>query len=329
VTFLLIWGLVIGTGFVLGCTIITDKSIVNWFIKKSGIALNTKFAIQSLSGLLLLPLIAWLVTNHGWRITCVIAGAVIAVIGSTLVWFFVRPHPPEHYGLLRDGENKQTETVGPETRSPAQTEAVEFTLKQTMKTPTYWLMISLAYISGMVMPIMGAHCIPFLTDKGISPVQAAGMMGLMTTVSVPSRLATGFIIDKIATRHMRYILMAGYFLQATGVALFLLHRTTPMIYVWFILAGLGGGISQSVNLPLWARYFGRKAYGSILGSMMAMNMPIGLAAPIFVGWIYDTTGSYMSIINWMAPLLLITGFVAYFILPPKPPEVADSARMVI
>jgi MFS family permease len=43
---LLIWGLLIGVGFSLGFSIILDRAIVDWFVKKSGVALNVKFGIQ-------------------------------------------------------------------------------------------------------------------------------------------------------------------------------------------------------------------------------------------------------------------------------------------
>jgi len=333
--FLLVWGLVIGSGFSLGCTIITDKAIVNWFIRKSGIALNIKFAIQSLSGLLLLPVIAWLIATQGWQLTCLVSGIVIALVSSPLVWFFIKPHPPEHYGYLPDGVDKKGEApdtnqiIGKGVGYAGGAEAVEFTLRQTMKTPTFWLIVSMAYISGLVMPIMGVHCIPFLTDMGINSVKAASMMGLMSVVSVPARLVTGFIVDRMKTSHLRFIIAAGYLLQAIGVAAFLLNKSTAMIYVWFLLTGIGGGISQSVSLPMWARYFGRKAFGSIIGSAMAMNMLVGLIAPIFVGWVYDTTGSYMGIIPWIAPLLAATGLVACFILPPKLPALATTASQVV
>ena len=333
--FLVAWGLVIGAGFSLGCTIITDKAIINWFVKRSGIAINTKFAIQSLSGLLLLPLIAWLITTQGWRVTCIIAGVVIAVVSFPLVWFFVKPHPPEYYGFLPDGATIKGEAVGANqiidkgANHASKAEVVGFTLRQTMKTPAYWLIISLGYISGLVMPVMGVHCIPFLTDMGINPVKAAAMMGLITTVGVPARLVIGFIIDRVKTGHLRFIMVVGYLMQAIGVTTFLVSKSTAMIYVWFLLAGIGGAVSFGVQLPMFARYFGRKAYGSILGSWQMMNVPIGLVAPIYVGWVYDTTGSYMSIFGLLAPLLAVSGVVACFILPPKPPaQISDVPRIV-
>ena len=332
---LVVWGLVIGAGEYLACTIITDKAIVNWFIKKSGIALNTKFAIQSLSGLLLLPIIAWLVITQGWQVTYIIAGVVIALVCIPLASFFVKPHPPEYYGLLLDGVTRKGETTGANqfidkgVNNADSAEAVEFSFRQVIKTPAYWLTIAVMLIPGLAVPLMSVHCIPFLTDMGIDPVKAASMMGLISAVSMPARLATGFIVDRVKTNHLRFIILTGYLLQAIGVAGFLVNKSTAMIYFWFILYGIGQGISLGVILPLRARFFGRKAYGSILGLSSAVQVPIGSIAPVYVGWVYDATGSYISLFSLLAVLLTISGVVACFILPPKPPARVTDVRQTI
>jgi sugar phosphate permease len=317
-SYLIVWGILIGTGHTLGCTIITDKAIVNWFVKKSGIALNTKFAIQSLSGILLLPVIAWLVENKGWQETCVIAGIAIAVVSLPLTWFFVKKHRPEHYGLLPDGA-KTIENTNGEIHDIQNNEEVEFTFRQTMKTPSYWMIITIGVIFNLAAPIMNVHCIPFLTDLDIDPVKAARMMAIILTAGIPARLIGGYFVDRVKKGQLRFIIAFGYMLQAIGILTYLVSRSVDMIYVWFLLFGFGQGISQSVQLPLYARYFGRKAYGSILGSTMAMSVPTGLIAPVYTGWVYDTTGSYIDVFTLFAVLLGIAGFVSFLIIPPKPP----------
>jgi len=318
-SFLLVWGVIVGTGFSMGFTMITDRALVNWFVRRSGIAINTKFAIQSLSGLLLLPAIAWLITARQWRFTCVIEGIIIAAVCLPLVWFFVKPRRPEHYGLLPDGMAAATRdkpAVGQGT-STAVAGVTEMTLRQSTRIPAFWLLIAVGYVSGIVMPMMGAHCVPFLTDRGMSAIEASSVMGLMATVSIPARLVTGYIVDRLQTDRLRFIMTAGTLLQTVGVSIFLLHESTATVYLWFILYGVGGGINQSANLPLLARYFGRKSFGAIIGISQAIMLPVGLVAPIYVGWVYDTSGSYMSIVTLMAVLTTASAVITCFILPPK------------
>jgi MFS family permease len=317
--FLIAWGLLVGIGFSFGCTFVTDTAIVKWFVRKSGIAINIKFAAQGLSGLCILPVIAWLTNSQGWRFSCVIAAIVIAVVCLPLTWFLIKPQRPEYYGLLPDGDTKTKAIIEQQQNNilSANNESDEYTFKQTLSTFTYWLLTLISYLAAVAAPIMGVHCIPFLTDRGIAPVQAAGIMAITLTAGIPARLITGFILDRVKTINLRFIIAAGFMVQAVGVVLFLISNSTTMIYVWFFMYGVGNGMTQGVVIPLWARYFGRKAYGAILGSTMAANVPIAVAAPVLIGWIYDRSGSYTSVIIALAVSSFVASIISVMIRPPK------------
>lgn len=318
---LVAWGILIGIGYSMGFTVITDKAIVNWFVKKSGVALNVKFAMQSISGMVLLPVIAWLINHYGWRWTCLIAGITISVVCLPLVWIFIKPKRPEYYGLLPDGE-----TGTGLTRSEPADENIalstwearpQFTLKQSLKSRTFWMMILLFTFSGLASPIMTVHCVPFLTDMGISSVQAASMMSIWLTCSIPVRIITGFVVDRLKTRDLHFLLVAGYLIQALGVGLYLLTRNSAMIYVWFILYGIGSGLSSAPFLTMLADYFGRRSFGIIIGVIMLLNLPVNLAAPVYVGWVYDSTLSYTNVFTLFGILLVCSAAVSGFITQPK------------
>jgi MFS family permease len=318
---LVAWGVLIGIGYSLGFTVILDRAIVNWFVKKSGIALNVKFAIQSVSGMVLLPVVAWLIDTQGWRTTCLIVAIVIAVVCFPLVWFFVKPKHPEYYGMLPDGvsakdqlpKDRLAEANAPSTKEGGP----QFTVKQTLKTYTFWLMIVLFVFSGLASPIMNIHCVPFLTDMGISSVQAASTMSIWLTCSIPSRIIVGFITDRLKTGQLHFLMAAGYFLQAIGVAIFLFTKNPAMIYVWFVLYGIGSGLAAAPFMTMIADYFGRKSFGSIIGTILLLNLPITLAAPVYVGWVYDSTGNYTNVFTLFAILLAASALVTCFITMPR------------
>jgi len=320
VLLLVAWGILIGIGYSLGFTVITDKAILNWFVKKSGIALNVKFAIQSVSGMVLLPFLAWLIESYGWRWTCLITGIIMAAICFPLILVFVRPRRPEHYGLTADGiaaQNPQKAEENGETFSSTKEGSPQFSLKQAMKSHSFWLMILLFTLAGLAAPIMSVHCVPFLTDRGISAVQAASMMSIWLTCGIPARIIVGFIVDKLKTGQLHFLVGAGYLLQAIGVALFLILKSESVIYVWFVLYGIGSGLSAAPFLTMLADYFGRRSFGSIIGMIMLFNLPVTLAAPVYVGWVYDSTGSYNNVFTIFASLLVAASAVALFITVPR------------
>jgi MFS family permease len=321
--FLVVWGLILGAGQAFACTIPPVKQIINWFVRKSALAISITFTIQLASGLILLPLVAWLTISYGWRTTCIVTGVTVAVIGFPLAWFLIKQHRPEHYGLLPDGDKKKETIIGTigsfekETKVVGSEEAVELTLRQALKTSGFWVMIATSYINTLVTPIMTVHLIPLLTDTGLSPVKAAGLMSIWLTAAAPARLITGIIVDRVKKGRLRYIYAISFFLQAFSFAAFMVNKSMPMVYVWLILYGFGAGANFSSLLPTMPRYFGRKAYGKIDGMRWMVMVPIGLVAPIYIGWIYDNTGSYLSLITLFAVLLAVAGVVACFMLPPK------------
>jgi cyanate permease len=252
---------------------------------------------------------------------------VVFLVSVPLTWFFIRPHRPEYYGLLPDGDSKAVakyQTDSKLTLPADRYELTEFTFRQTVRTSSYWLYIVIIAISNFCTPMMNVHFVPFLTDGGIEPIQAASMLGLIFTLNIPARLIGGFVADRVKTGQLRYIIALGVFLQACGVATYLVCRNIQGIYAWIILYGFGLGVAQSSLFPLIVRYFGRKAFGSITGLTAMLQMPVGLLSPIFIGWTYDNYGSYTHIIVIMAVVLTAGGIIAFFIRRPKLPELTSD-----
>ena len=331
----LVWGVMMGTGANMALGLPIDVSISNWFVRKRGRALSIKWMLSGLSGMLILPMVAWLITTQGWRTTCLIGGIVMGLVGLPLAWFFIKQRRPEYYGLLPDGATMTTEPVDADemiqrgAEYAAEVEEVEFTLRQALKTRTYWLMLLIGVLPDLMYPVMGIHIIPFLTDRGIDPLTAAGMLAIMVTAGIPARFASGFIVDRVQRDHLRYLLGAIPLVQALGLTIFLLNQTTAMVYVWFILWGTGFGANLTIGTTVTVRYFGRKALGSIDGSYGLFFLPIGVIAPIYIGWLYDTSGSYILAFTLLAISLTVTGFLFPFIKPPKPPTEITDVRQVI
>lgn len=335
-SFYLVWGLMLGTGCNIALTLPIDTTISNWFVKKRGVALSIKWIFSGISGVAIMPMIAWMTTTYNWRMACTFGGIVMAVVGLPIAWFCFKPHRPEYYGLLPDGARITSQdkhdgesTVARGVKYALEIKEVEFTVRQAIKTRSYWLLILVNSIHGLVVPVMSIHCIPFLTDRGIEPVKAAAMMSIWITASLPTRFIGGLIADRLKANQLRFLTAISYFLQAVGVLFFLKYQTTEMIYVWFILYGFGQGINTTSQSVIRARYFGRKAFGSIHGIAQLIQTPIGVVAPIYAGWVYDTTGSYLTAFTQFAILLGVATVLAIFILPPKPPEKITDIRQIV
>lgn len=339
IAFYLIWGGLLSIGCNITLTLPLDVTISNWFVKKRAKALSIKWIFSGLSGVMVMPLIAWMTNTYDWRTACTVGGIVMGVVGLPIAFFLIKPRRPEYYGLLPDGaaiaeevQSSQEKMLEKGIQYAAEVKEVEFTLRQAMKTRTYWLLLLSQTIPQLVAPVMNIHCIPFLTDKtgmNLDPVKASGIMAMMLFAGLPTRFVGGWIADRISISHVRFILTVSYSLQALSVFLFLTHQTLFMVYIWFILFGLSQGLMFVVGPFMSTRFFGRKAIGSIQGVSAMLMTPIGVFAPFYAGWIYDTTGSYIQAFWQLAILQGVAAVLTLFLLPPKPPENITDVRSIV
>ncbi len=333
--FYVVWGIVLGTGVNIALSVPLDTAISNWFVKKRGVALSLKWIGSGLSGVIGLPLVSWLITVQGWRTTCVIGGLVMALVGLPLAWFCLRPRRPEYYGLLPDGATTEDETtdisqmIDRGVAYAASAEEREFTIRQAIRTPTYWLLLAAQAAHNLVAPSINMHSIPFLTDMGIDPLKAAGIMVILVASSIPARFVGGLITDRIGTNRLRFLMAVAYLLEGAGIAIFLLNPSMATIYIWFVVYGIGYGTGLTVSSVIRARYFGRKAFGSIYGTSMMLLAPAGVLAPIYAGWVYDTNGTYLPAFTLFAILLAVAVIILPFARPPKPPAQVTDIRKIV
>lgn len=324
-SFYLIWSVIFSTGINVSLGMPLDVAITNWFVKRRGTAFSIRWVFSGLSGVIGLPIVAWLIVAYGWRMACVVGGVILWVVGLPLVWFFIKAKRPEYYGLLPDGaavKADSTEEILEAGKDYVQEVGeVEFTAREAMMTGAFWLLIVSYMLHGALYPVMNIHCIPFLTDRGMDPLVAAGTMSIFITASIPARFLGGVIVDRVRTGSIRFMMAGSYLLQSIGVTVFLLNSQSMIaLYAFFILYGVGMGAAMPMAPVIRSRYFGRTNFGLIAGISQAMNMPVGIAGPILAGWIYDTTGSYMLAFTLFAVLLGGAALTMSFVRPPRPPK---------
>jgi MFS family permease len=106
-------------------------------------------------------------------------------------------------------------------------------------------------------------------------------------------------------------------LQAIGIGTFLLSQNTASVYVLLILYGFSSGVVTPLVIVILGRYFGRKDFGSIFGTCLLLTAPLSLLAPVYAGWIYDTTGSYTTALTVFAVLAAVAALIVCLVRAPK------------
>lgn len=319
------WGVLIGLGLNIGLTVACDKSINDWFIRRRGLAQGIKFTLISIFGIVVLQVITPLVELEGWRFTCLLWG-IIMFASVPFSYMLIKPQRPEYYNLLPDGAevslNGEEDKGGIDERGAgyaAKLEETEYTFKQAIKTSTYWLLIVGFSAHNFIAGGFNVHIFPFLTDMKIEEAAASGMMSMMIFFTIPARFFGGLIADRVPKNRIQFLLLGSFLLQVIGLGTYLWYQNLPAVYVLLACHGFSSGAVTPLVIVMIGRYFGRKSFGSILGTVIAVLAPMGLLSPVYYGWVFDNTGSYNIAFITALVFAALAALLMFFVRSPKPP----------
>jgi len=327
--YFVVWGFLIGSGINLSLTVTVDKTIINWFIRKRGLAQGIKFGLIGVGGVVVVPVVTWLVLWQGWRVTCLIWGALLLLL-SPLILAFVKTKSPEHYGLLPDGEKLDLyphenveDVIEKGAGYAASFDEVEFTFKEAWGTRAFWLFAVSVAINTFVNGGISIHVVPFLTDIGIGEATAGAMLSMQVFFSIPSRFFGGVLADRLGKQNLPRVIGISALFIAIGIKIFLVYQTLFSVFVFLIVMGFCGGLYTPILTVALGRYYGRNSFGSIFGVLRALQAPLAFTAPAYSGWVYDTTGNYVAAFNQFVVLMIISSLCLLCIRPPTRKDMAE------
>jgi len=332
--YLLVWGIVVSVGFNLGMWGPLGTAMNNWFVKKRGLATSTCRVIIAAGSSFIPILMLTLITQFGWRMAALVSGLVTLIIGIPLTWFFVRPRRPEFYGLMPDGAKVDDETVkekdtliraGQEYAAKT-TGETEFTLRQAFRTKAYWISKVAAWPERIAGPLFTMHLVPYLVSVGIDRFDATVALGLMVFMSIPGRLVGGVLSDRVSLYRLKYIRILARVIEWVGLLILAYARDIWMVYAYSVIRGTGSGMNIGAGSQIITRYFGRKSYATITGLSAMFGIPVGAIAPVYVGWVWDTYGSYEVAFTHASILYIIGTIMWYFYNPPKRVDVIGDVK---
>ncbi|HEY42022.1 MAG TPA: MFS transporter [Dehalococcoidia bacterium] len=321
VSLYLIFGLVMSIGFNLGFMHATSAAVAKWFVKKRGRALSFLIVGNGVGGAILVPVIAWLITQYDWRVATIILG--IATLAIPLPLSFIVRSTPEEMGLQPDGEvikHKDTTTELDYSLASSADDAlldeVNLTVREALKTRAFWVYAISMILRACILSSIVIHQIPHLTDIGIPYQTASNVLGLMVLMSIPGRFLFGWLGDRFSKR---FLLFLSCILQGIGIFIFINASTLPLLYLFVVVYGLGYGGAIPLTVALRADLFGRTNYATIAGITMSLAMIGTVTAPLFAGYLYDTTQSYSLAFYIFIAMIVLSGFFFLMIPPTSQP----------
>lgn len=274
--------------------------VAKWFRRNRGKAMGWMFVGATFSGIFL-PLLALSIESIGWRTTLLFCSTGIIIIGipATIV---VRSNP-EPYGFLPDGDQPESANIG--TDQPNNQVKVSSiygaTVMEAISTPAFWILATIFGLLAMSTSAMFLHQVPYFESIGFSRASATTTIATFTLLSGIGRLGFGWLMDYVDPK----LALAGLgVLTVIGLLslLFITEYWHTLIYA--LLLGIAFGGSIPARPILTSEYFGTKAFGSITGLMQSLGVVGAFIAPVLMGYLFDTSGSYRLAI------LILSGLIA-------------------
>jgi MFS family permease len=110
-----------------------------------------------------------------------------------------------------------------------------------------------------------------------------------TAIALPSQFIAGRLADRLPKPPVVFVCMM---FQSVSLAIIALAETIPLAFLFAVLYGIGFGGRTVVLTALRGDYFGRRAFATIMGLSQFPNNIAMIGAPLFAGFMFDTTGSY-------------------------------------
>ena len=253
------------------------------------------------------PIMGVLINTAGWKGTFWITAAVSGVVMAVLIVFF-RNRPSDKglqpYGAL------PSDLV--EVRKSIDKSRAEVFARYIRETKAYWNMSSIHFLGCVGHAIILVYIIPMAVLQGVSLVAAAGLLTVISAVSVLGRLVTPILSDNVGTKPTMTV---AYVMQGVMVVMLFWTQDLWQFYVFAIAFGIGYG-GEAGGFPILNRkYFGHAPVGSAYGFQM-LGAGLGMALGGWIGGvIFDILGGYevALIISIMASL---AGAVSIVMLEP-------------
>ncbi|HEX3570204.1 MAG TPA: MFS transporter [Acidobacteriaceae bacterium] len=271
------------------------RVLANWFDRKRGLALGLASTGIGLGAFIGPSLAQVFIDRFGWRLAFVGLAATTLLIALPVVALFLVERP-EQLGLRIDGAE------GHEPIDAGRTVASGMTVREAIRTPTFWLLCGIFFVVGACGNGTAAHVVPLLTDAGESTRSAAFAASMFGFASIFGRVGNGYLVDRFFAPRV----IACMFGAATvGIAMLWLGCAGTAAYVAMFLVGLAIGAESDVMPFLISRYFGMRSMGELFGCAFGSYTLGNATGRYLVAAGFDATGSYRIPLAYATAALMV------------------------
>ncbi len=258
-----------------------SRVLSTWFDARRGAAFAVLLSGGAL-GAMVFPLVAQaLISAAGWRKAFAVLGAMALAIGLSL-GFWVR--------------ERSTRTRSERLTAPG-VSAVE-----GLRSRIFWIIVCVLFLCSISQNGAIAHLSPLLTDRGLSPGNAAFAASALGGATLGGRLFTGWLLDRHFAPRIAFCVLS---VAAVGTLILSSARSVLAGVLGAACIGIGMGGEADITPYLLSKYFGLRSFSTLYGFTWTAYAVAAAIGPVIMGKAFDLTGSYQTLLVELAVTTLI------------------------
>jgi ACS family glucarate transporter-like MFS transporter len=293
------------------------RTIYSWMpVKERGITQGINFSGSRIGSAFALPVVAWMITEIGWRTSFYILGG-IGMLWSAAWYAFFRDNPEDHPNI----SEAEKELILAE-RQEQSTEKASISASIVFSSKNVWIAMSQYFASNFTFFFTLTWLLPYVKETYNLGLQEAGWYASIPILcGALGNWFSGWLIDRIYKSgkwKMSRVIPAvmGFSLAALGLVFSVFMSEVEWAIFFLSIAVFGADMTLS---PSWSLCIdiGKENSGAVSGTMnMAGNIGAFITAlsfPYFVDWF----GGVKPFFFIAASLCVMAIFLWFFVKPEK------------
>jgi OFA family oxalate/formate antiporter-like MFS transporter len=283
------YGLLAGIGMGMGyiCPVAT---LVKWFPDRRGLMTGVAVCGYGAGALVMSPPAARSIQAIGVPATFVALGVIYLIFVVLSGQFYSAPP----HGWRPEGWE-------PRSAVAKSASTYDFTVREAVATPQFWLLLAMLFLNVSAGIMIISQASPMAQQLvGLTPVAAAGIVGIISIFNGLGRLFWAAVSDVVGRARVFFLL----FLVQAAIFFALPHlRSAALFTAAVATVGLcyGGGFGTMPSFT--ADFFGSKNMGGIYGWILWAWALGAVPSPILIARVRQNTGSYQFAIEVIAVVM--------------------------
>lgn len=271
-------------------TMVSRTMVGRWFARGRGLvaAVSGPFVSFSFSAA---PLGLQLVIGAlGWRGAWVAIALAVGAGMSAIGWTFYRDNP-EQCGLRMYGDSDADRTS-----ADAPPPLREFTRPEALRSAAFWLVSLAIGNQAMIGTGITFHITNIGAEFGMDATAAVAIFLPIAVVSTGLGFGVGYLVDRVAVRHLVVAMMIGQIGMFAGMA----HFGDAAVRIATIASwGLSSAFYGPLTVAALPGFFGRQHLGAIQGAQMMVIVIASALGPTLLAALHALFGSYRPGFYWV------------------------------